>query len=238
MRPSGRQAQQLRPISIERHFTQYAEGSVLVSFGNTKVLCNASFIEGVPSFLRGEQKGWLTAEYSMLPRATHDRSAREAARGKQTGRTQEIQRLLGRALRAAVDMSAFPDYTLTVDCDVLQADGGTRTASITGACVAVADAFAWAQAKGLIKRNPLLHMIAAVSVGVFNDVPVLDLDYSEDSQAQTDMNVVMTEAGEFVEIQGTAEQRSFTATELTQLLGLAEQGIAELIGIQKQVLEH
>ena len=237
MRPSGRPTTALRTVTLERHFTKYAEGSVLVSFGDTRVLCNASLVEGVPHFLRGGSQGWLTAEYSMLPRATHDRSAREAVRGKQTGRTQEIQRLLGRALRAAVNLEALTDYTLTIDCDVLQADGGTRTAAITGACVAAHDALSWALEKRWLKVHPMAQLIAAVSVGIVNGKPVLDLDYAEDSQAETDMNVVMTAAGEFVEIQGTAEGRSFSASELEQLLSLAQSGIAELIVAQQACLD-
>ncbi len=235
MRRNGREANQLRPVTITRHYTKYAEGSVLVAYGDTKVICNASITDGVPAFLRGEDKGWLTAEYSMLPRATQERCMREAARGKQDGRTLEIQRLLGRSLRTVVDLKQLQGYTLVVDCDVLQADGGTRTASITGACVAIADALAKLQQK--TKKNySLQQFIAAVSVGICNGAPVLDLDYAEDSHAQTDMNVVMTADGKFIEIQGTAEKRSFSAEELHAMLNLAKHGIAQLLELQQQAL--
>lgn len=235
-RPSGRNPNQLREVSITRHFTCHAEGSVLVSFGNTKVICTASVENKVPPFLRGEGQGWITAEYGMLPRSTGSRMGREAARGKQGGRTVEIQRLIGRSLRAAVDMKALGENSITIDCDVIQADGGTRTASITGACVALVDALSYMQREGMIKINPLKQMVAAVSVGIYEGGPVLDLDYPEDSKAETDMNVVMTEQGGFIEVQGTAEGESYSREELDQLLALAEQGIQELIALQKAAL--
>ena len=236
-RPSGRGADELRPVRITRNYTRHAEGSVLVEFGDTRVLCTASVEDGVPGFLRGMGQGWLTAEYGMLPRSTHTRTAREAAKGKQSGRTLEIQRLIGRALRAVTDLEALGERTVQIDCDVLQADGGTRTASITGACVAVHDAFSKLVAGGAIARNPLRELVAAVSVGVFDGMPVLDLDYPEDSACDTDMNVVMTAAGGFVEVQGTAEGTPFTRAELDALLGLAERGIAQLVAAQKAALE-
>jgi ribonuclease PH len=231
-RPSGRKADELRGIRFVREFTRHAEGSVLVSFGDTRVLCTASVEESVPSFLRGKGQGWVTAEYGMLPRATHTRSPREAARGKQTGRTQEIQRLIGRALRAVVDMKALGERTITLDCDVLQADGGTRTAAITGSYVAMADAIDALLGKRAIAANPLHGQVAAVSVGIYGGIPVLDLDYAEDSQAETDMNVVMNNGGAFIEIQGTAEGHAFRRHELDQLLNLAAQGIGELHSAQ------
>jgi ribonuclease PH len=236
-RPSGRQPQQLREISITRQFTCHAEGSVLVAFGNTKVICTASIEEGVPRFLRGQGRGWITAEYGMLPRSTGSRMGREAARGKQGGRTVEIQRLIGRSLRAAVDTKRLGEHTITIDCDVIQADGGTRTAAITGSCVALVDALRHLQRQGKINDDPLQQMIAAVSVGVVGGVPVLDLDYVEDSGADTDMNVVMTEAGEFIEVQGTAEGQAFSRTDLNAMLELAAGGIDELIRQQKAALE-
>lgn len=236
MRPSNRRANELRKVTIERHYTKHAEGSVLVSFGDTRVLCTASIEEGVPPFLRGKGQGWLTAEYGMLPRSTHTRSAREAAKGKQSGRTQEIQRLIGRSLRAVLDLGALGERQLTIDCDVLQADGGTRTASITGACVAVADAVNKLIAKGTLASSPLKDMVAAVSVGVFEGTPVLDLDYAEDSNCDTDMNVVMTGSGGFIEVQGTAEGAPFSRTELDALLGLAGEGIAQLVAAQRAAL--
>ena len=205
MRPSGRTASQIRPVTITRNYTCHAEGSVLVEFGNTKVLCTATVEEGVPRFMKGQGKGWVTAEYSMLPRATHTRSQREAARGKQGGRTLEIQRLIARSLRAALDLKLLGENTITLDCDVIQADGGTRTASITGACVALVDALTHMRAKGIIKTNPLKFMVAALSVGIYEGTPIADLEYTEDSAAETDMNVVMTETGKLIEIQGTAE---------------------------------
>lgn len=235
-RPSGRSPQQLRPVSFERGFTRHAAGSVLVSFGDTRVLCTASVESGVPSFLRGKGQGWLTAEYGMLPGSTHSRNDREAARGKQSGRTQEIQRLIGRSLRAAVDLKAIGENTLRIDCDVLQADGGTRTASVTGACVAVADAITWLQREKRITSQPLKGLVASVSVGIWRGTPVLDLDYDEDSTAETDMNVVMTEAGGFIELQGTAEGAAFENTELEGMLALARAGTAQLFEAQRAAL--
>ncbi|MFT7098020.1 MAG: ribonuclease PH [Glaciecola sp.] len=236
MRPSGRTASQIRPVTITRNFTCHAEGSVLIEFGNTKVLCNATVVEGVPRFMKGQGKGWVTAEYSMLPRATHTRSDREAARGKQGGRTLEIQRLIARSLRAAVDLKLLGENTITVDCDVIQADGGTRTASITGACVALVDALTWMRAKGILKANPMKHMIAAVSVGMYKGSPVADLEYLEDSVAETDMNVVMTETGKLIEVQGTAEAEPFSFDEMNEMLSLAKDGIMELFDAQKSAL--
>jgi ribonuclease PH len=235
-RPSGRRADELRPLRITRRYTKHAEGSVLIEAGDTKVLCTASVDEGVPPFLKGKGRGWLTAEYGMLPRATDTRMRREAAEGKQSGRTQEIQRLIGRSLRAVTDLAALGERTIRIDCDVLQADGGTRCAAITGACVAVADAIAWCRARELIAGDPLTEFVAAVSVGVVGGVPVLDLDYAEDSGCDTDMNVVMTGAGGFVELQGTAEGVPFTREELDRLVVLAAQGIRELIAAQKSAL--
>ncbi len=236
MRPSGRTASQIRPVTITRNFTCHAEGSVLIEFGNTKVLCNATVVEGVPRFMKGQGKGWVTAEYSMLPRATHTRSDREAARGKQGGRTLEIQRLIARSLRAAVDLKLLGENTITVDCDVIQADGGTRTASITGACVALVDALTWMRAKGILKANPMKHMIAAVSVGIYKGSPIADLEYLEDSAADTDMNVVMTETCKLIEVQGTAEAEPFSLDEMNEMLGLAKDGIMELFDAQKSSL--
>ena len=235
-RGQGRAPDQLRAVTIERGYTKHAEGSVLISFGETKVLCTASVLAKVPPHKKGSGEGWVTAEYGMLPRATHTRSDREAARGKQTGRTQEIQRLIGRALRAVVDLKALGEYTIHVDCDVIQADGGTRTASITGAYVAVSDAVAWLVREGKIAQSPIREAIAAISVGVVNGVPMLDLDYNEDSGCDTDMNVVMTGAGGFVEIQGTAEGTPFSGADLTALLRLAQKGIGELVEAQKRAL--
>jgi ribonuclease PH len=235
-RPSGRAANQLRNIAIDRNFTCHAEGSVLVSFGNTKVICTASIEEGVPRFLRGKNSGWITAEYGMLPRSTGSRMGREAARGRQGGRTLEIQRLIGRSLRAAVDLSLLGEHTITLDCDVIQADGGTRTASITGAFVALVDAINRLQRERKIKTDPLRDFVASVSVGVYQGEAVLDLDYLEDSKADTDLNVVMTEKGEFIEVQGTAEAAPFTRSELDQMLDLAAQGITQLIGCQRAAL--
>jgi ribonuclease PH len=236
-RPSGRRADELRPLRITRRYTRHAEGSVLIEAGDTHVLCTASVEEGVPPFLKGKGQGWLTAEYGMLPRATNTRMRREAAEGKQSGRTQEIQRLIGRSLRAVADLSALGERTIRVDCDVLQADGGTRCASITGACVALADAIAWCRARELITGNPLTDFVAAVSVGIVDGTPVLDLDYTEDSGCDTDMNVVMTGAGGFVELQGAAEGAPFSRSEMDALVGLAERGIRELIKAQKVALE-
>ena len=236
-RPSGRAVDQLRPVSITRNYTRHAEGSVLIEFGDTRVICTASIEEKVPGFLKGKGQGWLTAEYGMLPRSTHSRMDREAARGKQSGRTQEIQRLIGRSLRAAFDLEAFGERTLHLDCDVIQADGGTRTASITGAMVAAHDAFAKLVAAGLIPVIPVRHFVAAVSVGVYRGEPVLDLDYPEDSDCDTDMNVVMTETGHFIEVQGTAEGAAFDRAGMNRLLDLAQQGIADLVHLQKQALQ-
>jgi ribonuclease PH len=235
-RPSGRTPQQLRDISITRNFTCHAEGSVLVCFGNTKVICTATAEAGVPRFMRGQGKGWVTAEYGMLPRSTGSRMGREASRGKQGGRTVEIQRLIGRSLRAALDLSKLGENTITIDCDVIQADGGTRTAAITGACVALVDALNHLQRKKLITQDPLRHLIASVSVGIYQGVPVLDLDYPEDSAADTDMNVIMTEAGDFIEVQGTAEGATFKRDELDSLLDLAGIGINELVAKQRAAL--
>lgn len=236
MRPSTRQASQLRPVQFTRHFTRHAEGSVLVCFGDTQVICTASVEENVPGFLKGKGQGWVTAEYGMLPRSTGSRMKREAASGKQSGRTQEIQRLIGRSLRAVVDLKKLGERQIVIDCDVIQADGGTRTASICGAWVALADAIAGLLARGALKESPLLDHVAAVSVGIYQGVPVLDLDYPEDSACDTDMNVVMTGAGGFVEIQGTAEGAPFSRDEMTQLLALAEKGIGELVVLQKAAL--
>ncbi|MEL7044709.1 MAG: ribonuclease PH [Pseudomonadota bacterium] len=235
-RPSGRTPDQLRDISIERHFTRHAEGSVLISFGATRVLCNASVEEGVPRFLRGSGQGWVTAEYGMLPRSTGTRMGREAARGKQGGRTLEIQRLIGRSLRAAIDLKRLGEYTITLDCDVLQADGGTRTASITGAFVALVDALTTLQRARTINVDPLRHFIASVSVGICEGEAVLDLDYAEDSTAETDLNVVMNEGGDFIEVQGTAEAAPFQRAELDRMLDLASSGISELIACQRRAL--
>ena len=236
MRPSQRAADQLRPVRLTRSFTCHAEGSVLVEFDRTRVLCTAGVEEGVPPFLRGKGQGWLTAEYGMLPRSTHTRSAREAARGKQTGRTQEIQRLIGRSLRAVVDLAGLGERQVIVDCDVLQADGGTRTASITGACVAVHDALEGLVRSGVLATHPMRDMVAAVSVGIYRGLAVLDLDYDEDSGCDTDMNVVMTGTGGFIEVQGTAEGAPFQRAELDALLDLAAGGIAELVRIQRGAL--
>ncbi|MBB3807566.1 ribonuclease PH [Xanthomonas arboricola] len=235
-RPSGRTADQLRPVRIERAFTRHAEGSVLVSFGDTRVLCTASVENRVPGFLRGKGEGWVTAEYGMLPRSTHTRSDREAARGKQGGRTLEIQRLIGRALRACVDRNALGERTITLDCDVLQADGGTRTAAITGAYVALADAVNLLLKRGDIKKHSLIGAVAAVSVGIYRGEPVLDLDYPEDSDCDTDMNVVMNDGGGFIELQGTAEGHAFRREELNALLALAEKGMGELFALQRAAL--
>lgn len=235
-RPSDRSAAQVRPVTITRNFTKHAEGSVLVEFGHTRVLCTASVDTSVPRFLKGKGQGWVTAEYGMLPRSTHTRSAREAAKGKQTGRTQEIQRLIGRSLRSVVDMAKLGERQIQIDCDVIQADGGTRTASITGAYIALADAVAGLLASGKISENPLRDHVAAISVGIVDGQPLLDLDYPEDSGCETDMNVVMTGDGRFVEVQGTAEGVPFSRQEMDALLALAEQGIAELVRLQKQAL--
>jgi ribonuclease PH len=235
-RPSGRSANSLREVRFTRHFTQHAEGSVLVEFGGTKVICTASIEEKVPGFLKGKGQGWLTAEYGMLPRSTHTRMDREAAKGKQSGRTQEIQRLIGRSLRAAFDLEAFGERTLHLDCDVIQADGGTRTAAISGAMVAAYDAFSKLVGTGVISAIPVKQFVAAVSVGVYRGLPLLDLDYLEDSDCDTDMNVVMEDQGHFIEVQGTAEGHAFDRATLNNLLDLAESGISEIIKKQKQVL--
>ena len=236
MRPSGRKPDELRKINITRHFTCHAEGSVLVEFGNTKVICTASATEGVPRFLKGSGQGWVTAEYGMLPRSTHDRMDREAARGKQGGRTLEIQRLIARSLRAAVDLKKLGENTIYVDCDVIQADGGTRTASITGGCVALVDALSHLLKKGTVKQDPLTRLIASVSVGVYKGTPVLDLDYPEDSKAETDMNVVMTQHGGLVEVQGTAEGEPFSREHMIAMMDLAEKGIKDLVLLQQKAL--
>ncbi len=235
-RPSGRAVYALRAVRITRHYTRHAEGSVLIESGDTKVICTASLEGRVPGFLKGKGQGWMTAEYGMLPRSTHTRMDREAARGKQSGRTQEIQRLIGRSLRAAFDLSAFGERTLQLDCDVIQADGGTRTAAITGAMVAAYDAFAKVVASGALPAVPLKHFVAAISVGVYQGMPVLDLDYDEDSQCDTDMNVVINDAGHFIEVQGTAEGAAFDRAAMNQLLDLAQGGIRDLIALQKQTL--
>ena len=238
MRPSGRQANELRPVSLTRHYTKHAEGAVLIEFGDTKVLCTASVEERVPPFLRGKHQGWVTAEYGMLPRSTGSRMRREAAGGKQSGRTQEIQRLIGRSLRAVVDLTALGERTITIDCDVIQADGGTRTASITGAFVALQDAITHLLANKKIKKNPIIGQVAAVSVGIYNGTPVSDLDYAEDSTAETDMNVVMNDAGGYIEVQGTAEGHAFRPEELTEMLALAQGSITELLEKQRDALSQ
>jgi ribonuclease PH len=236
-RPSGRSPNQLRPVSITRSFTKHAEGSVLISFGDTKVLCTASVLEKVPPHKKGSGEGWVTAEYGMLPRSTHTRSDREAARGKQTGRTQEIQRLIGRALRSVFNLAALGERTIHLDCDVLQADGGTRTAAITGAYIAARDAVNGLLKSGALNKDPIIDSVAAISVGIYEGVPVLDLDYPEDSSCDTDMNVVMTGKGGMIELQGTAEGAAFSREELNSLLNLAEQGIQELTALQIDALK-
>lgn len=237
MRPSGRAVDELRPIRITRRYTRHAEGSVLIEFGETRVLCTASVEEKVPSFLKGKGQGWITAEYGMLPRATHERTQREAARGKQGGRTLEIQRLIGRALRSAVDLSRLGDRTVTIDCDVLQADGGTRTASITGGFVALVDAISALRQKRLLATDPVRHYVASVSVGLVGGTAVLDLDYPEDSTAETDMNFVMNQALGFIEVQGTAERGSFTQEQLLRMTDLARAGITQLVDHQRRALD-
>jgi len=237
MRPSNRSPHQLRDIRITRQYTKHAEGSVLVEFGDTKVICTATVSPFLPSFLKDSGQGWVTAEYGMLPRSTHDRMLREAAKGKQTGRTQEIQRLIARSLRAAVDLKALGERAITIDCDVIQADGGTRTASITGGCVALHDAIEFIMKKDKLKSHPFKRLVASVSVGIFNKTAVLDLDYAEDSTADTDMNVVMTEQGGFIEIQGTAEKDIFEQAALDEMLALAKNGIAVLVEKQREVLQ-
>lgn len=236
MRPSGRQPDQTRAITLTRQYTKHAEGAVLVEFGDTKVICTASVESGVPRFLRGQGKGWITAEYGMLPRSTGSRMGREAARGKQGGRTVEIQRLIGRSLRAAVDMAALGDHTIVIDCDVIQADGGTRTAAITGGCLALADALEHLVRAKRLPRSPLKQWVAAISVGIFEGTPVLDLDYDEDSQAETDMNIVMTDQGGFIELQGTAETAPFDQEELDRMLTLARSGLEQLFELQRAAL--
>ena len=235
-RPSGRASDQLRAVRIERHYTRHAEGSVLVSFGDTRVLCNASIEERTPAWLRGKGEGWITAEYGMLPRATNERMQREAARGGQGGRTMEIQRLIGRSLRACVNRQALGERVITLDCDVIQADGGTRTAAITGAYVALVDAVNALMQRENLKRSPIVGAVAAVSVGIYKGVPVLDLDYAEDSDCDTDMNVVMNDGGGFIEVQGTAEGHAFRRDEMDAMLALAEKGIAELVAAQRSAL--
>jgi len=237
MRPSARNHDEMREVTFTRNFIKHPEGSVLVCFGDTKVICNASVVRGVPRFLKGSGQGWVTAEYSMLPRSTNDRMMRESNMGKPSGRTQEIQRLIGRSLRSCVDLRALGENTITVDCDVIQADGGTRTASITGGCVALAEALRWMQARKMVKTNPLKQLIASISVGIYKDFPILDLDYPEDSNAETDMNVVMTEQGEFIEVQGTAEGKPFKASEMSAMMELAQKGTQELIFKQKRLLD-
>ncbi len=238
MRPSKRAPDEMRPVTLTRDYTMYAEGSVLVEFGHTKVLCNASVDERVPAFLRGKDQGWVTAEYGMLPRSTTQRMGREAARGKQGGRTMEIQRLIGRSLRAVVDMKKLGERTITIDCDVIQADGGTRTASITGACLALMDAIDYLKVEGKLKISPLKFPIAAISVGIVKGVPVCDLDYSEDSNAETDMNVVMAEDGRLIEVQGTAEGEPFSFDEMNAMMALAKEGISQLIQAQKDAYNN
>ena len=236
MRPSGRQPGELRAIKLTRNYTKHAEGSVLVEFGDTRVLCTASVEDRVPRWVKGYGRGWVTAEYGMLPRATGQRTQREASQGKQGGRTMEIQRLIGRSLRAVVDAAALGERTITVDCDVIQADGGTRTASITGAYVALVDAIRHMQKQGLVTKNPIYGQVASVSVGIYKGVPVLDLDYAEDSNAETDMNVVMNDAGAFIEVQGTAEGHAFRMEELQAMLNLAQGGITQLLAKQRAAL--
>lgn len=236
MRPSNRAPNELRPITFTREYTKHAEGSVLVEFGDTKVICTASIEPGVPRFLRDSGQGWVTAEYGMLPRSTNDRIPRESTRGKQGGRTVEIQRLIGRSLRTAIDLKRLGDYTITIDCDVIQADGGTRTASISGACIALVDAIRYLQERKKLKTDPLRHLVASVSVGIYNGVPIVDLDYKEDSNADTDMNLVMTSEGKFVEIQGTAEKEPFDENEFLKMMQLGKDAILNIIEMQKNCL--
>ena len=235
-RPSNRQADQLRTIRLSRHYTKHAEGSVLVEFGDTRVLCNATVEASVPRFLKGSGRGWVTAEYGMLPRSTGSRMDREAARGKQSGRSLEIQRLIGRSLRSAVDLGQLGEHTIKVDCDVIQADGGTRTASITGGCVALVDAINYMLANKMLKTSPLKQLIGSVSVGIYKGLAILDLDYAEDSSAETDMNVVMTESGGFIEVQGTGEDGDFSHAQLLEMIALAENGIKQLVKAQQEAL--
>lgn len=238
MRPSERHHNELRNINIQRNFTKHAEGSVLIAFGDTQVICTASVVKGVPRFLKGSGEGWITAEYGMLPRATTERNNREAARGKQGGRTLEIQRLIGRSLRSAVDLKLLGENTIHIDTDVIQADGGTRTAAITGSCIALVDALRTMQRSKLLKTDPLKYLVAAVSVGIYKGTPVLDLDYAEDAHADTDMNVIMNDQGQFIEVQGTAEEAPFEESELTSMLALARSGISDLIKKQQDALEE
>ncbi|MCS5710057.1 ribonuclease PH [Candidatus Berkiella aquae] len=237
MRPSARNRDELREVKFTRNYVKHPEGSVLVEFGETKVICNASVVPGVPRFLKGQGKGWVTAEYGMLPRSTTERMMRDAVTGRPASRSQEIQRLIGRSLRSCVELEALGENTITIDCDVLQADGGTRTASITGACIALVEAFNWMQKRRMIKKNPLKYLIAAISVGIYQNEAVLDLDYAEDANAETDMNVVMNANGEFIEVQGTAEGKPFKGTDLSNMLALAQKGIQELIIRQKRLLD-
>lgn len=237
VRPSARDRDEMREIRITRHYTKNPEGSVLIEYGDTRVICTASIERGVPRFLKGTHQGWLTAEYGMLPRSTTERMQRESTRGSPSGRTQEIQRLIGRSLRAALDLNLLGDYTIAIDCDVLQADGGTRTASITGSCVALVDALNHLKQRGKLKNNPLKYLIASISVGIYKEMPILDLDYAEDSNAHTDMNIVMNEKGEFIEVQGTAEKNPFHFQHLQGMLDLAKNGIKTLIQKQKEVLD-
>ncbi len=236
IRPSARLRDELREVRIKRHYTKHAEGSVLIEYGDTHVLCTASIVPGVPKFLKGTNQGWITAEYGMLPRSTNSRMQRES-RGGPSGRTQEIQRLIGRSLRSAIDLTLLGEYTITIDCDVLQADGGTRTASITGGCVALVDAISHLRKQGALKVNPIKHLVAAISVGIYKEMPVLDLDYLEDSNAYTDMNIVMTEHGAFIEVQGSAEKVPFQTQDLQGMLDLAKKGIQSLIQKQKAALD-
>ncbi|HRE31534.1 MAG TPA: ribonuclease PH [Candidatus Berkiella sp.] len=237
MRPSARNRDELREVKFTRNYVKHPEGSVLVEFGETKVICNASVVPGVPRFLKGQGKGWVTAEYGMLPRSTTERMMRDSITGRPASRSQEIQRLIGRSLRSCVELEALGENTITIDCDVLQADGGTRTASITGACIALVEAFNWMQKRRMIKKNPLKYLIAAISVGMYQNEAVLDLDYAEDANAETDMNVVMNANGEFIEIQGTAEGKPFKGNDLNNMLALAQKGIQDLIIKQKRLLD-
>ncbi len=237
MRPSARNRDELREIKLTRNYIKHPEGSVLVEFGDTKVICNASVMPGVPRFLKGTGKGWVTAEYSMLPRSTTERMMRDITKGAPSSRSQEIQRFIGRALRSCVELEALGENTINIDCDVIQADGGTRTASVTGSCVALVEAFRWMEKRKMVKKFPLRHLVAAVSVGIYNNEAVLDLDYAEDANAETDMNVVMTQHGDFIEVQGTAEGKAFKLNELNSMLSLAQKGIQELIGKQKRLLD-
>jgi len=237
MRPSARNRDELREVKLTRNYIKHPEGSVLVEFGDTKVICNASVVPGVPRFLKGTGKGWVTAEYSMLPRSTTERMIRDITKGAPSSRSQEIQRFIGRALRSCVELEALGENTINIDCDVIQADGGTRTASVTGSCVALVEAFRWMEKRKMIKKFPLRHLVAAVSVGIYNNEAVLDLDYAEDANAETDMNVVMTQHGDYIEVQGTAEGKAFKLNELNNMLTLAQKGIQELVAKQKRLLD-